>query len=225
MAYLTLLRHVTTLWLSLIPAINRLVNTRPNVLRYFLSLGTQGVSQSHGARQQAWWRGGLIQQAGGHSLFLAKQSEDVVWCYVESWERESHLSRSGRPSWHGWALQLDLHSERGLASPVARNYPVGELWAPALKNRSAFVQYIKLLYFVLSIPVSNAYFERVFSIMNGVWTDLRNRCSFNLVCCEIKVRMNLQMSCMDNVCKKVLVAVKSSAKYASGAPQVCLLTR
>lgn len=66
----------------------------------------------------------------------------------------------------------ELYNESCLLKEVlphleSHNYPAGKLWAQALKSRFAFPQYVKLLSFVLSIPLSNTYSKQVFSIMKG----------------------------------------------------------
>ena len=56
-------------------------------------------------------------------------------------------------------------------------------------------QLLRLVSFVLSIPVSNANCERVFSIMNALWTNSRNRLNFNPFKAELMMKMNFHMSC------------------------------
>ena len=53
----------------------------------------------------------------------------------------------------------------------------------------------KIMQYVLAIPVSNAHVERVFSVMNALWSDARNRMSTELVKAEICVQMNLKITC------------------------------
>ncbi|GFS81713.1 hypothetical protein TNCV_2706611 [Trichonephila clavipes] len=38
---------------------------------------------------------------------------------------------------------------------------------------------LKIVQFVCSVPVSNAFVERIFSVMGNVWTDERNRLAVN----------------------------------------------
>ncbi|GFV58293.1 hypothetical protein TNCV_558551 [Trichonephila clavipes] len=38
---------------------------------------------------------------------------------------------------------------------------------------------LKIVQFVCSVPVSNAFVERIFSVMGNVWTDERNRVAVN----------------------------------------------
>jgi len=48
---------------------------------------------------------------------------------------------------------------------------------------------------VLSIPISNAHVERIFSMMNNLWTDERNRLRSLLVKAELCVKVNFELSC------------------------------
>lgn len=71
---------------------------------------------------------------------------------------------------------------------------------------------------VFSIPCSNAYVERIFSVMNHSWTDNRNRLSEETVKAELCIRLNLSCSCeefFENVKFKtdLLKAAKSQKKY------------
>ena len=53
----------------------------------------------------------------------------------------------------------------------------------------------KMVTFVLSIPVSNASCERVFSMMEQVWSKERNRMSISLVKAELQILTNFDFSC------------------------------
>ena len=79
-------------------------------------------------------------------------------------------------------------------------------------------QLLRLVPFVLSIPVTNAKCESVFSIMNALWTNSRNKLNFNLVKAELMMKMNFHMSCNEfyefiSKDKALLKAAKSQEKY------------
>lgn len=56
---------------------------------------------------------------------------------------------------------------------------------------------LKVVSFVFSLPVRNAYAERVFIHMEDVWSDKRNRMSVGLVKAELQVRLNFKLSCLE----------------------------
>ena len=76
-------------------------------------------------------------------------------------------------------------------------------------------QLLRLVPFVLSIPVSNANW---FSIMNVLWINSRNRLNFNLVKAKLMMKMNFHMSCNEfyefiSKDKDLLKEAKSQEKY------------
>ena len=76
----------------------------------------------------------------------------------------------------------------------------------------------KLVSIVFSIPVSNAFVERVFSLVSAQWTKERNRLSERTVKCLLQVRVNVDLSCreMHEVLsndKDLLEQIMCGAKY------------
>lgn len=75
-----------------------------------------------------------------------------------------------------------------------------------------------LISFVLSIPASNAFPERVFSLMNAKWRADRNKMTVGLVKAELQVFTNYNVDCRSFhsfalADKKMLAAAASNEKY------------
>jgi hypothetical protein len=67
-----------------------------------------------------------------------------------------------------------------------------------LRNKQIDVPTLnKILGFVLSIPGSNAYTERVFSLMSNKWTEQRNQSSLELIKSELMIAINYDYSCKE----------------------------
>ncbi|CAF2265024.1 unnamed protein product [Rotaria magnacalcarata] len=71
-----------------------------------------------------------------------------------------------------------------------------QLWAYLLNIRPNTTPNMKLIIsYVFSIPCSNAYVESIFSHMNHLWSDYRNRMDIELVAAELKIRKNADIPC------------------------------
>jgi hypothetical protein len=116
----------------------------------------------------------------------------------------------------------ELHNEFGILKKkmpelVEMNKSGVEKWMQLFAHGN-FPNLLKSVQFVYFIPVSNAYCERVFSIIGNIWTDERNRLQTDTVKAELQTKLNFDMSCMEfaDFIKKypaVLSAAKGEKKY------------
>jgi len=77
---------------------------------------------------------------------------------------------------------------------------------------------LKVVQYVMSIPVSNANVERIFSVMGNVWTDERNRLCVESVRSELCIFFNFPYKCTEfkdviSNNNKLLKAAESNNKY------------
>lgn len=94
---------------------------------------------------------------------------------------------------------------------------VVEKWTYIFKEKK-FPNLVKIVQPILSISVSTANVERVFSLMNQSWTDNRNRMNVELVKAELVIKSNFSLNCKDFYeyiakNKKLLKSVSKSEKY------------
>ena len=92
------------------------------------------------------------------------------------------------------------------------------LWA-FLLNEERTPNLQKLIEFVFSIPASNGYFEFIFSHMKYLWNNNRSRMRHDLVGAELKIRMNIHLTCKEFykyllTKPDLLKKIRSSDKYS-----------
>ena len=68
-------------------------------------------------------------------------------------------------------------------------------WMKIFNGNDSFPLLYKLVSIVFSLPVSNAFVERVLSLVSAQWTDERNRLHVNTVKSMLQVKVNLDHSC------------------------------
>lgn len=106
-----------------------------------------------------------------------------------------------------------------VAYHIDRNLPVDQQWLDIFKKCSFVTSnLLKIVQTVLLIPTSNAFPERVFSLMGQIWTKQRNRMEVELVKAELYILINFNMSCSEflNYVRskpKLLKAVTNTQKY------------
>uniref|UniRef100_H3AAR8 HAT C-terminal dimerisation domain-containing protein n=1 Tax=Latimeria chalumnae TaxID=7897 RepID=H3AAR8_LATCH len=96
---------------------------------------------------------------------------------------------------------------------------VSEKWMDVFQKcgKENLKNLFQIVSFVLSVPGSNAFVERIF-LMGNKWSDEWNRCSVDLIKSELQICINFQLSCKDFFIsiqqdQELLSAAKSSKKY------------
>lgn len=103
-----------------------------------------------------------------------------------------------------------------------------EKWVAVFQNlgKANLINMFRIVSFVLSVPGSNAFVERIFCLMTIKWSDSRNRCSTELIKNELQISVNCDLSCNDFSLamqeeKGLLESVKSSKKYVDLVSDSC----
>lgn len=91
-----------------------------------------------------------------------------------------------------------------------------KIWCKLIQSKK-FSSLQKIIECLFAIPISNAYVERVFSIMKNM-SDERNSLDINMIKAEICIKLNYSMSCLAfanyvKTNRKLLAAAKSNKKY------------
>ena len=68
-----------------------------------------------------------------------------------------------------------------------------ERWMQVLQ--AADLPNLQAVSFVLSIPSSNEFVEKILSLMRSNWTDMWNKCYAELIRSQLIVSLNYEMSC------------------------------
>ena len=93
-------------------------------------------------------------------------------------------------------------------------------WMKIFDGNDFFPLLYQSVSIVFSLPVSNAFVERVFSLVSAQWTDERNRLYEKTIKFRLQIEVNLDYNCrqMYSVIsknEKLMKQIVSGAKYAT----------
>lgn len=115
------------------------------------------------------------------------------------------------------ALLNQLYNQISTSKSFAE-LSTAQKWQQVFKSDDNFLNLYKVISFLLSIPATSAFTERVFSVMNSKWRDERNKASLNLIKNELLIYFNLNLDCKDAVQffskdSNLIQTAKSNKKY------------
>ena len=97
----------------------------------------------------------------------------------------------------------ELYDELTLINVIVERLKEGEDWKSKdtaarwmavfqTSDQTHLLNMLSVLSYILSVPASTGYVERIFSIMQNKWTDTRNRCSIKLIKYELLVTLSFE---------------------------------
>lgn len=120
------------------------------------------------------------------------------------------------------SLYTEFACLKAVFEVLPKDLPNDKIWAYFFRTNISndFVNLKKIIGFVFSIPTSNAFCERIFSLLNNLWSKERNKMSMDLIKSELQTRINFEESCSEILSvlqrsdgEKLVRMAKSNDKY------------
>lgn len=93
-------------------------------------------------------------------------------------------------------LYDEIDSVNAVLPNLVKDVSLDKMWVEVFQKLNC-PELLKVVSKILSIPVSNAIVERMFSLMKNVWTDNRNCLDTAMVKAELCVKFNFKMTCSE----------------------------
>ena len=127
------------------------------------------------------------------NVTLLSLSNDIQWPELLSHVEHLGITIDSDKLYDEFCVLRKVHLEL-----ISSNSNVVDRWVKFFASlQPEYTEMLRVVSYLLSIPVSNANCERVFSIMNGLCTDSRNRMGIDVVKVELMIKINFHLSCND----------------------------